>query len=280
MTPKVDTFQQDIADEIKRKDASLADISAASNNIGNHPEDTAKKPAPVFLITLVTLFIFGMFGIVGLAYFYFTDSLLPPSAQSVEVTPDQVPKIIAALPTLSSTLNTQIGRYVTAVEKKDTGYIITINSYSPVFSYMVRNENEYIEELAQVISPAPLIATTTRPVAAASTIIQVASTTPKTTATTTATTTKTTTKTTSKTIVQSTKNATSTSTTTPVTSTTTQIVEDQVGPYFKDVTIANQNMRVWTSGKQVVVYAFITTEKIAISPTIEGILALKSAIIR
>lgn len=272
MTPKVDTFQQDIADEIKRKDASLAEISAASNNIGNHPEDTVKKPVPVFLITLVSLFILGMFGVVGLAYFYFTDSLLPPSAQSVEVTPDQIPKIVAALPTLSPTLNTQIDRYVTAVEKKDTGYIITINSYSPVFSYMVRNENEYIEELAQVISPTPLVATTTRPTVVASTTVQVASTTQKTTATSTASTTKATSSTT--------KNATSTSTSTPATSTTTEIAQEPVGPYFKDVTIANQNMRVWTSGKQVVVYAFITTEKIAISGTTEGILALKSAIIR
>lgn len=275
MTPKVDTFQQDIADEIKRKDASLAEISAASNNVGNNPEDTAKKPVPVFLITLIGLFILGMFGVAGLAYFYFTDSLLPPSAQSVEVSPDQVPKVIAALPTLSPTLNTQIGRYVTAVEKKDTGYIITINSYSPVFSYMVRNENEYIEELAKVISPAPLVATTTTSILpVATTTSASASSTPKTTVT--ATSTATTTKVTS----AGTKNATSTSTSTPVTSTTTQTMQEPIGPYFRDVTISNQNMRVWTSGKQVVVYAFITTEKIAISPTTEGIIALKSAIIR
>ncbi len=260
MVVKVETFEQDIAEEIKRKDASLTEISAASNNIGNNPEDTMQKPKPVFLIVLVSMFICAMIGLLGLAYFYFTDSLLPPSQASVEVTPEQIPKATSTLSRLSYTLDVQVGRFVTLVEKKDTGYVVTINSYAPVFSYMTRNEADYIQELANVISP-PLETSTKAtpqtpvvppPVTQASTSTSASSSTPKT--------------------------STSTEATSTVATSTPE--EEQVGPYFKDVTIANQNMRVWVNGNQMLVYAFITTEKIAISATIEGILALKGAIIR
>jgi hypothetical protein len=35
MVPKVDMFARDISDEIKHKEASLADIVTASNDVGN-----------------------------------------------------------------------------------------------------------------------------------------------------------------------------------------------------------------------------------------------------
>lgn len=262
MIPKVDTFHQDIAEEIKRKDASITAISAASNNVGNTPpEEILERPKPVFLIVVISLFAVGLLGMAGLAYFYFTDSLLPPSQAPVVVTPQQVPKVNATLSSLSPTLASQIGIYVTSVEKQPTGYVLVINSYSPVFSYLVRNENSYIEELASVISPVgsstPVVAKVVPPVVVS---------------TTTASSTKTTTATSSTKTSTSTKVATSTPP--PV------IVEEPVGPYFKDVTISNQNMRVWTFGKRTVVYAFLTNEKIAVSQTTDGILAIKNAIIR
>lgn len=276
MVAKVETFEQNIAEEIKRKDASLTEISAASNNVGNRTdEDLAKKPKPVLLIVLVTLFALGIVGMIGLLYFYFTDSLLPPSQGSVPVTVNDIPKATTTLSVLSPTLSLEIGRYVTSVEKQPEGYIVSINSYSPVFSYMARNEDEYITELAKVISPStaslpsaakPATATTS---AATTTLAQATSTATSTKATQVGTSTKT---------VGATSTKPQATSTQPLTSTTTEESSDV--PRYRDVTIANQNMRVWTYGKQTVVYAFITTEKIAISASTDGILKLKGAIIR
>lgn len=48
---------------------------------------------------------------------------------------------------------------------------------------------------------------------------------------------------------------------------------------FTDITINNQNMRVGTSGSSTVVYAFVNTKHLLISPTPEGILALRGVIL-
>ena len=152
MTPKVDTFEHNIVEEIKRKDASLTQISAASNDVGNIPTDTVKKN-PIIIMIAGSIFIVCLIGGAALAYYYYTDSLLPPSAAPVKVSPTDVPKKTALLATISPTLDVEIGRVVTKVEKKNEGYILTINDYSAVFGYMTRNESEYIEELASLFSP-------------------------------------------------------------------------------------------------------------------------------
>ncbi len=318
MTPKVDTFEHNIIEEIKRKDASLTQISAASNDVGNIPVvETKKKPLVIIIAGVVLLLC--LIGGGALAYFYFTDPLLPPSAAPVKVSPSDVPKKIALLGSISPTLDTEIGRSVTKVEKKNEGYIITINDYSAVFSYMTRNEGDYIGELAASFSPSiasstqgaaiaptststlkvlpPASTASSTPVVASTTSTKIATTTqPKVTTSTTtnATTTRATstpkTLPTSKKITKATTTKpTLTATTTPVqtTSTTTPSVpapitiplEEAPVSLFNDVTISNQNMRVWKNGTKVVVYAFVSTNTVLISNSTEGILALKNAIL-
>ena len=58
------------------------------------------------------------------------------------------------------------------------------------------------------------------------------------------------------------------------TSTTTQAFS------FKDITINNQNMRIATSASSTVIYAFIGSEALVFSSTTEGILLLRSDILR
>lgn len=250
MTPKVDTFEHDIAEEIKRKDASMTEISAARKDIGNDglAEEEIKKPAPVLLITLILVFIFGFIGLLAVLYFYFTDSLLPPSQESVPVTVTDIPKVNKSIGSVSATLDREIGRYITNVEKQEAGYILTISDYSPVFAYMVRNEEDYIEELVQAVGGHVVTtpAVTQAPIATT-------------------------------TNDKATSTQTGTSTISGNTSSTTPTT---LAPYYYDVTIANQNMRVYKDGEVSVVYAFITTNKIAVSRTTEGILTLKSVIIR
>jgi hypothetical protein len=270
MVPKVDTFEHDIADEIKRKEASLAEISAASNDIGNHDVDPPKKP-PIFIIAVGTFLVLCLLGFGALGYFYFNDSLLPPSSGSVPIKPSDVPKTTTDLQKISPTLANEIGRFVTRVEKKEQGYILTITDYTSVFAYMIKNESAYRDELAPLFADgkAPLVTSSTTNTQAPQT--QTISTTTFRVATS------------------------STSTTTPkVTSTSTLIasssaqaptpVPDAVKPFiaapgFTDITIANQNMRVWTNGNKTVVYAFVGNTTLLISNGTEGILTLKSAIL-
>ena len=265
MTPKVDTFEHDIADEIRRKEANLAEIQAVSKQHSPTIENIPQKKLPWFMIVLIILLIISLLGIGGFAYYYYTNSLLPPSSQSVTIKKEDIPKVSADLTKISPTLQAQIGRFVSSVEKKDAGYILTINDYSAVFGYMTRNESMFIDELTVLFQTTEAQATTTP---------EVATTTLKETSTTTASSTV-------KKITQ--KPATKTTSTQPGTSTeesTLSLAPPQPPSFFSDLTLANQNMRVYKKDTSTVVYSFVGTNSLLIAKTPEDILSLKSAILR
>ena len=237
-----------------------------------------------------------MLGAVGLAYFYFTDTLLPPSRAPVPVHQADVPKTTTDLKNLSPALSNQIGRFVTHVEKKDAGYVLTISDYSPVFAYMTRSEREYIQELAQLFPPTVASSTTPSVTVGSTTLTQPQQVPTPASATTTkavvATTTKKTTATTTPVVPQSKKpqskassTPASTGSSSPSTTlepTTTMMVPETIAtnePYATDITLANQNMRVWVVGDRTIVYAFVGNTTVLIANSKEGILTLKSAIL-
>lgn len=291
MMPKVDTFEHDISDEIRRKDASLTEISAASNNVGNNEELDPPKQLPIFFIAIgvFSLLILIGFGILG--YFYFSTDTATPDVQPIS-TQEKTKASIASLEKISPTLANGIGQFISGVEKKDQGYVITITDYSSVFAYMIRNENSYIEELVELFPPrtasttpvgekiveqtTPVVATTTATTTKASPAAQSV-------ATSTATTTK---------AVKSAKTATILSTTTKqLTTTSTPELPPTPEPIaaplvkvpisgFSDVTLSNQNMRVYRKDTSYVVYAFVGSKYVVISGTEEGVLTLKSAILK
>lgn len=279
MISKVETFEHNIAEEIKMKEASLTEISAASNNVGNDPVELPKKP-PVFFIALVTFFILCLLGFGLLGYFYVT-GLSPNQEEQPLPVVVTTPKAVTDLATLSPTLSGQIGRFVTTIDKKEQGYILTINSYSPVFAYMTRNENAYIEELASVFAGRPAATMATSSTETATQTPQVAAITPVATTTPSPATSTQNTATSSKIASSSMMQATSTEAPLTIpTNTDVSIFAPQVEASFSDITISNQNMRVWTSGKNTVVYAFVGNNTVLISNSKEGILALKGAILR
>ena len=267
MIPKVDTFEHNISDEIRRKEASFTDISAASNDVGNNSDDAVvlpKKP-PIFIITLVAFFVLSIAGFGVLGYFYYADTRTTP----IEPIIDKKQKEQVSLPSLekiSTTLAGSIGRFVASVDKKERGYVLTITDYPQVFAYMTRNEKDYIEDLAALFPPQTASSTNVSPKAEK----PQASTTPATT-----------------TEPVSTSKGTSQASGTPVTSSTTSpviipttLTGSTLVPYFSDITISNQNMRVFTSSTHKVLYAFIGNNAVVISDSPEGILYLKSAILK
>ena len=261
MIPKVDTFEHDISEEIRRKEASLQEISTASNDVGNSSDDIPlpKKP-PILLIASIFFICLCVAGFGVLGYFYYTDTVTKRVVSQTKKSSDGKVKN-STLEKVSPTLATNIGRFVSSVEKKEQGYILTINDYAQVFAYMARNENSYIEELASQFPAKSQQKQTTAPSTATTT--QVASTSATTT-----------------TLKTATSTATTSAVTPPSQSSPQALPEAVVAPEFTDVTVSNQNMRVWRSSNHTVVYAFISNKAVAVSDSQEGILYLKSAILK
>jgi hypothetical protein len=282
MVPKVETFENNIAQEIKRKEASLTQISSASNNVGNDTVELPKKP-PVFFVALVVFFGLCLLGFGMVIYFSITTNGKPIP---IETPPITQPKETSSLQSLSPVLSDQIGRFVTGVEKKKEGYVLTINNYSAVFAYMTRNESEYIEELSKVFIGVPItLATTTPPTQTTETQPTEIATSTKPTATPTTIKPTASSTTTTKPSASSTK---TTSSSTPVVETpSTESILPESFPTqdvpvstFKDVTLSNQNMRVFTRGDVTLVYSFVNTNTVLISNSKEGILILKNGLPR
>lgn len=248
----VDTFEKNIAEEIKRKDATYNEIVTATNEIGNTPPEV-KNNSPIYILVSV-LVLFAVIGIGVMGYLY-QSGQIDPFAQAPAVQEAKKQQALAPptsqLLSLSLTLDKEIGSYVSAVQKTPNGYIIKINNYSSVFSYITRNEQSYIQELAEKVyipNKAPQLtkATTTQTIPIAATSSATSTTQIK------------------------------TSTTTPVVSTTTVTAELSNDPYFTNITLNNQNMRIWNYASGTVVYAFINTQTLAVSSSTNGILMLKN----
>lgn len=261
MVPKVDTFARDIAEEIKHKEASLADIATASNDLSNLGGDDVQpenKSSKIFGVAIVFL-VMGIVGLVGFIYYYFMTMSTPdaplPAPQTTATTQATSTKK-TELSSISGTLVTTIGQHVEKVEKKDEGYILTLSSYSPVFAYMTRNEIDYIQELLMAVNgnvvsskkPTPATPTT------ATTSISLA------------------TSTASSTLLAA--SSTSSSSSTPTGEAMT------IEPQFSNVTLSNVNIRVYKEGGKTVAYSFASTQKLIIAKTPDEVLAIKNAILR
>lgn len=139
--PQVDTFEHDIASEIKQKEASIVSIATASGDIQDAPLPPSPN-SPAILIASILFFI-SVITVATLGYMYYKKNTTPvPPIVLVDTTP------AANLSDISPTLTEAIGAFVATTTKTDYGYTVILESYSPVFAYMIKNEGKYGEELA------------------------------------------------------------------------------------------------------------------------------------
>jgi hypothetical protein len=255
-TPTVDTFEHDIANEIRQREASISDIATAVGDIGNEPEPP--KTGKGLLIAVVILILCGIAGAGYVAYTYSSGSKSLAQSQNTIISEQKKVQAGTPLTSLSPAMDRTIGIHIANVQKTKLGYTMNITSYSPVFAYMLKNESEFGDELGLALGNSHTI----KPKVVATSTPSIATTTPAVTGT-------------------STKTALATTTSTTATTTTATENEEEVTTYvFSDITMSNQNMRIATTIYGTVVYAFIGNQKLVISSSTEGILALRSSILQ
>lgn len=151
MVPNIDTFEYDIKDEIKKKEASITEIASSSNDINNTPKEGEKKvmsPSLIILISVVILLVSLTLAYLG--YSYYENKVNPKVTNQIIERPIILDKSL--LPVLSSSISNNLDRYVDSVEKKNDGFIVRINSYSPVFSYFIKNEDVISKDLIKALN--------------------------------------------------------------------------------------------------------------------------------
>lgn len=253
-TPTVDTFEHDIANEIRHKEASITDIASAVGDLGNTENETPKSTVPL-IGAVVVLIICGILGAVYIGYTSYTSGLTPNKTQIAAEVEQKKNTSGAQLGNLSPTLNQAIGSFLTNVQKSKTGYSMNITSYSPVFAYMIKNESLFADELGLALGNTKVIAKVTEQPAATTTVQTTVSTT----------------------TAQGTSTRKVATSTAIVIEPKLELPEEYI---FSDVTISNQNMRIAKSTSGTIVYAFIGSQRLVISTSTEGILALRSSLLQ
>lgn len=154
--PNVDTFEHDIADEIKNKEATISDIASASGDVGSG--QGAREGNNLFFI-LGGVFIFAVICVLGGVLYYTLKS-------STVVSPITTPTPVTSttlLFSLSPMISDGISGSVSDVKKTPYGYTILLSSYTSVFAYMLKNESAYADEVALSLGVPRDTSTTTEP---------------------------------------------------------------------------------------------------------------------
>ncbi|MEN9337841.1 MAG: hypothetical protein RIQ41_155 [Candidatus Parcubacteria bacterium] len=157
--PTIDTFEHDIAEEIKTKEATLTDIASATGEVGNLPEQPKRSMNSLWLLLIV-----AALALIALTGWYFLSTSGPlPKKEVVQQVADSSPQQ-SGLPLrrISTYLDDAFGGNVKSISQSPYGYTLTLYAYTPVFAYMIKNESIYANELADALnSPKEQSATTT-----------------------------------------------------------------------------------------------------------------------
>lgn len=145
--PNIDTFEHDIAEEIKKKEASMGDIASASGTLENIPASTLSTGLTKGKILLVGLaIVFLCASISGATYFFYYQERVPRTTPTapVVVTPKNITEELTAL---SPTLARGTLPLVTQIESTPFGTLLTVTGYSTLFIFMIENEETIAKEM-------------------------------------------------------------------------------------------------------------------------------------
>lgn len=157
---KIETFEHDIASEILKKEASISKVAAADdlvtevkNEITPPPKDGMSSSAMLVVIILVVIILAGGGGYFG--YHYYLEH--KPAPATAQTTKKPNGGSATSFASVFPELNTDIGGYVSAMEKNPYGYVVTFTDYTTVFSYTVKHENVLAQSIARALPTGNLI---------------------------------------------------------------------------------------------------------------------------
>lgn len=155
--PNVDTFEHDISEEIKTKEATMGDIASAGGDLGNIPVQTSSVSTLMIVLGII-LFI----AVIAVAAIFFLrlskETTLPPLSGSTSQTSGN-----ASIGDISYSINQAVGMSLGIMRTSEYGYTIELLSYPDVFAYMLKNEQRYADELAKALGVPRDTSTTTPP---------------------------------------------------------------------------------------------------------------------
>lgn len=158
--PNIDTFEHDISEEIKTREATIGDIAAASGDLSNTPAQT-----PSISMFMIVLGIMLFITVIAISIIFFIRlsqaQVLPPplSGNSTQAAGN------AVVGDISYSVEQAVGTSIAGVQKSEYGYTLQLLSYSDVFAYMIKNEQTYADELARAVGSPRDASTTTPPFA-------------------------------------------------------------------------------------------------------------------
>jgi hypothetical protein len=152
---KVETFEHDIAGEILKKEETVAKVDPKEALMAEVAEQTAVHPktsSPLIFTALIVVLFLALASVAG--YFgynyYITNKEQKALAASQVRTPPE--KNTAKFFEITFPELSGLARFVTKAERNPYGFSITINEYTPVFSFIIKNEDLFAESIAKALN--------------------------------------------------------------------------------------------------------------------------------
>lgn len=159
MIPNVDTFEHDISEEIKHKEASITDIASAGGDVANIPTPHAQTSKMLFVLGGLCLVVV----ISTVAALFFFETKNPVSSEQPQTNTGTLPDTSRRLLAISPALYDSIGNTIGTINTSEYGYSMQVLSYTNVFSYMLKNENLYADEIANAVGSPREVSTSSLP---------------------------------------------------------------------------------------------------------------------
>jgi hypothetical protein len=152
---KVETFEHDIAGEILKKEEKVTRLDPKDELVAEVTAQTAvpvKTSSPLTITAMVVVLILVAVSVAGyFGYTYYTKQKEQQALAASQVrTPPE--KNTAKFFEITFPELSGLSRFVTKAERNPYGFSITINEYTPVFSFIIKNEGLFAESMAKALN--------------------------------------------------------------------------------------------------------------------------------
>lgn len=158
--PKIETFEYDITNEIKTKEANIRDIAVSNGVIENKEEDNSKNKNMILISISAFLILISVISVlVYYLYMQNKEEVAPVKIIQKNENGFREEDLSSKLPFLYG----KVGRFITKGEETPHGFSLTLDNYNEVFAFMLKNENQFSDELSDLLKVNLYMSTTSAP---------------------------------------------------------------------------------------------------------------------